>query len=271
MNQIMQIFKTRKDLRSPGYFTIATAILLLLAVGTSVGSREAMADDVGYWTSSSGKVWRNGFGECWRSGHWTPDMATEACDPDLMAQSEPEPEPQDLDSDGDGVPDSRDYCPGTPAGVKVDSRGCPLDSDGDGVPDYKDRCANTPPNTEVDEHGCPLAGAKIFTIEGVHFAFDSAELRPEARSTLDEAVRVLRDNRGVTVAIVGHTDSTGSDAYNQNLSKRRAQSVYDYVVSRGVDTSRLQVYGRGEDEPVATNQTREGRAENRRVEFVVEE
>ncbi|MCS3904352.1 OOP family OmpA-OmpF porin [Methylohalomonas lacus] len=230
-----------------------------------------MADDVGYWNSSSGKVWRSGFGECWRGGHWTPDMATEACDPDLMAQAEPDPEPQEQDADGDGVPDGRDACPGTPPGVKVDSRGCPLDADGDGVADYLDRCANTPANTEVDEHGCPLAGTKIFTIEGVHFAFDRSELRSEARSTLDEAIRVLRDNQGVTVAITGHTDSTGSDAYNQDLSKRRAQSVHDYMVARGIDANRLRAYGRGEAEPIRTNQTGEGRAENRRVEFVVEE
>ncbi len=270
MSQLIQLLKMWQNHHCCGRLTSAIVILSMLAIGAGVGSRAAMADDVGYWSSSSGKVWRNGFGECWRGGHWTADMATEACDTDLMAQAEPAPEPQELDADGDGIADSRDYCAGTPSGVHVDSRGCPLDADGDGVADHQDRCANTTPDTNVDEHGCLLAGTKLFTIEGIHFAFDRSELRPEARSTLDEAVRVLRDNQGVTFAIAGHTDSTGSDGYNQGLSKRRAQSVHDYMVAHGIDTNRLRVYGHGEGEPVSSNQTGAGRAENRRVEFVVE-
>jgi len=197
-------------------------------------------------------------------------MATEVCDANLMAQAEPEPEAKMLDADGDGVADAKDYCAGTPAGVHVDGRGCPLDADGDGVADYQDRCANTSLNANIDEYGCVVAGTTIYTIDGVHFAFDKSELRPEARSTLDEAARVLRDKQGVTVAITGHTDSTGSDSYNQDLSERRAQSVHDYMVAQGINANRLRVYGRGESEPIGMNQTGEGRAENRRVEFVIE-
>lgn len=191
------------------------------------------------------------------------------------SEPEPEPEPQaaepqeTLDSDGDGVPDNKDWCAGTAAGVEVDERGCPLDSDGDGVPDDKDRCPNTEANTQVDENGCPIEGTRVFNLEGVHFDFDSAKLRPDAEQQLQQGLQKVRDNKGVRIGIIGHTDSTGPESYNQDLSVRRAQSVADYLVSHGVDRSRLSVRGRGESEPTATNETKAGRAENRRVEFVV--
>lgn len=201
-------------------------------------------------------------------------MGALACWDTSEPEPEPKPEPKPqkpLDSDGDGVPDSKDWCAGTPAGVQVDENGCPLDSDGDGVADYQDKCANTPANTRVDENGCPVEGTTLFTLEGVHFAFDSAKLRPEAEQQLQEGLRKLQDNTGVNVDIIGHTDSIGTEAYNQDLSMRRAQSVADYMVSHGISRSRLSVSGRGESDPVATNETKAGRAENRRVEFVVGE
>lgn len=246
---------------------IAKTVLFGFAALVLSVAGSAFADDMGYLNSSGGIV-KSGFGECWRTSGWAPEDKTMDCGAE--PEQEPEPETGVLDSDGDGVPDSKDWCAGTPAGVEVDEKGCPLDSDGDGVPDYMDECPNTPANTRVDEKGCPLEGTRLFTLEGVHFAFDSDKLRPEAQSTLEEATQVLRDNRGVTVAIIGHTDSTGPEAYNQGLSERRAQSVYDYMVSNGIDSTRLRAYGRGESEPVASNETRAGRAENRRVEFVVE-
>lgn len=198
---------------------------------------------------------------CWNAG--------QQAEPEPAPEPEPQPK-KELDSDGDGVPDSKDWCAGTEAGVEVDENGCPLDSDGDGVPDNKDRCPNTAPDTRVDEHGCAVVGSKLFTIEGVHFAFDSAELRPGAEQQLQQAVRKLTDNKQANVAVVGHTDSTGTEAYNKDLSLRRARSVVDYLTSHGIQSHRLKVYGRGESEPIATNETKEGRAKNRRVEFVVE-
>jgi len=163
------------------------------------------------------------------------------------------------------------WCAGTPAGVEVDDRGCPLDSDGDGVADYLDECPNTAPDTRVDDKGCPYPGTALFTLKGVHFQFDSAKLKPSAEDRLREAVRKLRDNSGVSVEVVGHTDSTGPETYNQDLSLRRARAVADYLIANGISSSRLTVRGEGESSPVASNDTREGRAENRRVELIVGE
>jgi OOP family OmpA-OmpF porin len=174
-----------------------------------------------------------------------------------------------LDSDGDGVPDSHDRCAGTPAGVKVDSHGCALDSDNDGVPDYMDQCPDTSAGVEVDSVGCPLSGESLLVLDNVNFDFKSAQLTAESEAVLDQAVRVLKQNTGVDVGVEGHTDSRGSESYNQQLSERRAASVRDYLISRGVDGSRLTSTGKGESSPVASNDTKEGRRQNRRVEFVV--
>jgi len=175
-----------------------------------------------------------------------------------------------LDSDGDGVPDSHDWCAGTPAGVSVDSRGCALDSDGDGVPDHMDQCPGTPANTAVDAQGCPQAGETLLTLEGVLFDTNSARLGPASDDILAHAVSVLQANPSVSVSVEGHTDSQGSDAYNQALSERRAQAVVDYLVAHGISSSRLRAGGHGETLPVAPNDTANGRARNRRVELIVD-
>ncbi|GGX79637.1 hypothetical protein GCM10007160_03740 [Litchfieldella qijiaojingensis] len=168
-----------------------------------------------------------------------------------------------LDSDGDGVPDYRDQCPGTPAGVEVDAQGCPLDSDGDGVPDYRDQCPNTPAGAEVNALGCP----ESLVLRDVNFEFDSARLTPQAEQVLDGVAERLVASPNVRVSIEGHTDSVGSDAYNQQLSQRRAESVVDYLESRGVERNRMRAQGFGEEQPIASNETDAGRAENRRVEL----
>ena len=169
------------------------------------------------------------------------------------------------DQDRDGVLDRDDKCPFTPEGVTVDKDGCPLDSDGDGVPDYLDKCPETPLGAVVDTDGCPRT---LLTLRDVHFAFDSAQLTSEAKSRLDAAVAAINANPSDTVSIEGHTDSMGSDAYNSQLSQRRARAVVDYLVSKGVSASRLKAVGKGENHPVASNDTREGRAKNRRVEII---
>ncbi len=174
-----------------------------------------------------------------------------------------------LDSDSDGVPDSHDRCAGTAAGVEVDTNGCELDSDHDGVVDSLDKCPGTSANVRVDSDGCPFSGETLLVLENINFATDSAELSGDAEIILDRAVQMLKQKSGVSVNIEGHTDSRADEDYNQRLSLRRAAAVRDYLVSRGIDGSRLTAVGRGENYPVASNETKDGRLKNRRVEFVV--
>ena len=166
-----------------------------------------------------------------------------------------------MDSDGDGVTDDLDRCPNTPKGVKVDAHGCPLDSDNDGVADYLDKCPNTPKGATVDARGCWTYAAKVM------FDINSAEIKSEAYPMLDEAILILEKNPEMKVEIDGHTDNTGSAAYNMNLSERRAKSVMKYFVDKGVEAERLTTKGFGLTKPAASNDTKEGRTKNRRVEL----
>ncbi len=182
------------------------------------------------------------------------------------AAIDPEPQPE-RDSDGDGVVDSRDRCPNTPAGAEVDQYGCPVDSDGDGVPNARDKCPDTRAGAVVDLDGCEVEA--VIDLPGVYFDFDRATLKPEAVAVLDEAAELLNHHTKVVVEVGGHTDSVGTESYNQGLSERRANVVRDYLVGKGVNASRLSAKGYGESRPVAGNDSKEGRAKNRRTELVV--
>jgi len=144
------------------------------------------------------------------------------------------------------------------------------DSDGDGVINCMDQCPGTPANSTVDHSGCTVAATpepQRFELQGVNFEFDSAMLTADSTNILDEAVEMLKTHSDLMVEIAGHTDSVGSDDYNQGLSERRAQAVLDYFVSNGVNAGNLTARGYGESEPVADNGTSVGRAANRRVEL----
>ena len=171
------------------------------------------------------------------------------------------PEPP-KDSDGDGVVDSMDKCPNTPAGVKVDSVGCPLDSDHDGVPDYLDKCPGTPAGIKVDANGCEI---EEIVLKDVNFATDSAKLLPNSVGVLDDVAGVLKQRPTAKAEIAGYTDSSGKSAHNTKLSQLRAEAVKDYLVKQGVASGNLSAKGYGEENPIASNKTKEGRAENRRV------
>lgn len=203
---------------------------------------------------------------------------------------EPEPEP---DSDGDGVPDSRDRCPDTPAGVQVNSSGCAPDGDGDGVPDYRDECPNTPRGASVDANGCETdgdsdgvvdsqdrcpntrAGAQVdingceireeIQLQGVNFETNSDRLVAGTEGVLRDAAATLQRNPTIRVEVAGHTDSDGAADYNESLSQRRAETVRDYLISQGVAEDRLTARGYGETSPIADNGTAAGKAQNRRV------
>lgn len=125
----------------------------------------------------------------------------------------------------------------------------------------------TLPGAEVERVG---EGIKVTLPESiVNFAFDSAELTTSGKANLDKLSEVLKNNPDTNINIYGHTDSKGTDAYNQGLSERRAASVKNYLISKGVASSRMFTMGVGEKEPVATNDTEAGRAQNRRVEFAI--
>lgn len=145
----------------------------------------------------------------------------------------PAPAPVIGDEDGDGVPDNLDKCPGTPAGVVVDANGC----------------------------------EKIIRLElGVNFAFNSAELKPTGIQKVKEIAQFLSEHPDYSVVLDGYTDSTGSEAYNMKLSQRRAQSVANALMQLGVPASKITTHGYGEADPIASNDTPEGRAQNRRVD-----
>ena len=137
----------------------------------------------------------------------------------------------------------------------------PMDSDGDGVTDDKDQCPNTPKGATVDARGCWTYAAVVL------FGFDSADIKSVAHPMLNEAVMILKKNPAIKVEVDGHTDNVGPAAYNVNLSERRANSVMKYFVDNGVEAERLTVKGFGLTKPAASNDTKEGRAKNRRVEL----
>lgn len=121
-------------------------------------------------------------------------------------------------------------------------------------------CPGTPPGVAVDQYGCPCDMA-----QEVHFATDSAVLTDQDKALLDRIIANLKRLNFVDGEVDGYTDSTGSAKYNQSLSERRAQAVADYLTNNGVSDHRLAVRGYGEENPVADNNTAEGRAHNRRV------
>lgn len=190
------------------------------------------------------------------------DEDTDGC-PDLVK-----------DSDNDGIPDDVDRCPLQPEDIDgfQDDDGCPdLDNDLDGIPDEVDNCPSSPEtfNGYQDEDGCPDEKPieEKFVLRGVNFESGSAALTPDSYAILDDVVRSLQAYPEVRVEIRGHTDSQGPASFNLELSQRRAESVRQYLINAGIDPSRLVSIGVGEEEPISTNATPEGRLQNRRIEF----
>ena len=206
------------------------------------------------------------------------------------------------DSDGDGVVDYLDKCPNTPAGVKVDANGCAIDSDGDGIADYLDKCPNTPKGVKVDANGCPIdsdgdgvadyldkcpnipgtaanngcpevkeEAKREFqkAMEGIKFQTGKDIITKDSYPILDNIADILKANPEYTVAINGYTDNVGDEDKNLVLSENRAAAVRNYLINKGVESERMTSKGYGEANPRADNSTAAGRAQNRRVEFIV--
>lgn len=208
------------------------------------------------------------------------------------------------DADGDGVADKNDKCPDTPKNVKVDSKGCPVDSDNDGVADNLDKCPNTPNDVKVDANGCPvdsdgdgiadyldkcptIAGSKEnqgcpvkektaeeikaekMKVEPVYFDSNKSTISATEKIKIEKLVKLLKENSNYNVRVTtGYTDALGSDAYNLNLSKQRVSAVVSAILSSKIKKNRIELQkGLGKANPAASNDTPEGRALNRRVEF----
>jgi outer membrane protein OmpA-like peptidoglycan-associated protein/opacity protein-like surface antigen len=207
---------------------------LLLGAGVRllISKEFAIRAEGDWFNISDGSLWALNVGFEYLFGRPAKPVVpvAAAAAPVVAAPPPPPPPPPPADTDGDGVIDTNDQCPDTPKGERVGPQGCSCD-----------------------------------VTRQVQFKVDSAELTSEGMADLDEVAENLKRLNFVSGTVVGHTDSSGSDAYNQQLSERRAQSVADYLEGKGIAAGRLKASGAGESQPVADNSTPEGRAQNRRV------
>ncbi len=176
-----------------------------------------------------------------------------------------------LDSDKDGVPDDVDQCPNTKLteNMTVSEKGCPiitlLDSDNDGITDDIDKCPNTAAKTKVDESGC----APTMNL-GINFETNSAVIKKESMPKIKAfAAQIKNMPDGTIASIYGYTDSSGNAQKNKDLSSKRAFAVRKALIAEGLEKRFVRAYGKGSTSPIADNETKEGRAKNRRIEAVI--
>lgn len=212
---------------------------LLLGAGSRffISDQLAVRSELDWFEITDGDLWSLNLGFEYSFGRPAKAAAPVAMAAPVVAAVEaapappPAPPPAPVDSDGDGVVDGSDQCPGTPAGAKVDAQGC----------------------------------EEQLVLRGVNFSTGSATLTPQDLLLLDSVVDTLAKRPAFSVEVRGHTDDAGSEASNLDLSQRRADSVRDYLVSKGIPPEKLTAVGKGEAESIASNETADGRAQNRRV------
>ena len=212
------------------------------ALATSMSG--AFAQTVDNWVNGSGNLpWKNGTNElCWRDGYWTPATAIAGCDGALKpAMAAPAAEPMAPKASPPPAP--------TPAPAAA---------------------AMPAPAPAPAPAAAPVATTEKVTFAAdAFFDFDKSVLKPEGKAKLDDLVSKMAGINLEVIIAVGHTDSVGTDAYNQKLSVRRSEAVKAYLVHKGVEKNRIYTEGKGEKQPVADNKTAQGRAKNRRVEIEV--
>ena len=202
-------------------------------IAATVLASAAGAQEIQNWRSASGDVWKNASGQCWRSASWTPATAAPACDGAIVApKAAPAPAPV-----------------AAPAPAPV--------------------AAPAPAPAPAPAAAPVAAASKVTYAADAFFDFDKSVLKAEGKAKLDDLVSKVKAINLEVIIAVGHTDSVGSDAYNQKLSVARSEAVKAYLVSKGIERNRVYTEGKGEKQPVADNKTKDGRAKNRRVEIEV--
>ncbi len=199
-------------------------------------------------------------------------------DPEDADKFEDEDGCPDLDNDQDGLSDKIDQCPNEPEDKDgfEDDDGCPdPDNDNDTFLDKDDKC---PLEFGVAPDGCPkkyvnvvVTQTKIEIKQTIFFEFNKATIKSVSFPLLNEVAQAMKDNPTIKVEVQGHTDSVGNDKFNMKLSQKRAESVRTYLIKQGVSSDRMVPKGYGETVPIADNRTKDGRSQNRRVEFVITE
>jgi len=215
------------------FASAALAAPLIAMAQTPTAEQFKYASGADQWLNASGEPWRNGTNElCWRDSNWTPATAFPTCDGALQPPPPPPPAPR--------------VAPPPPPPPAPAPAPAP-------VPAPKP---------------APVSEKVTFATE-TFFDFDKAVLRPESQAKLTDLVDKTKSVNLEVVIAVGHTDSTGPESYNQKLSVRRADAVKNFLVGKGIEKNRIYTEGKGENQPIADNMTREGRAKNRRVEVEV--
>ncbi|MFN3303711.1 MAG: outer membrane protein OmpA [Roseateles sp.] len=203
---------------------------LFAMAAVAAAASSASAQTIDNWRATDGTVWKNGTNEyCWRDNFWTPATAAKGCDGEIKPAPKVEP--------------PKPVAPPPPA-------------------------PPAPPPPAPPAPPAPVSEKVTFAADAF-FDFDKSTLKPEATAKLDDLVSKTKGINLEVIIAVGHTDSVGSDEYNQKLSIRRSEAVKAYLVSKGVEPNRVYTEGKGEKQPVADNKTAEGRAKNRRTEIEV--
>ena len=260
--------------------------LATLLAATALASAAA-AQTIDNWRSASGEVWKNSTALCWRAGAWTPATAAAGCDGAIVAAplpaaitvaaAAPAVTPAPVAAAAEAAP--------APVAAAAEAAPAPVAAAAEAAP-APAAAAEAAPAPKAAEPApapapapvaapapapapAPAIATKVTYAADAFFDFDKAVLKPEGKAKLDDLVSKVKAISLEVIIAVGHTDSVGSDTYNQKLSVKRAEAVKAYLVSKGIEKNRVYTEGKGEKQPVADNKTKEGQAKNRRVEIEV--